>query len=47
MLKTVLFHPPCPKRAETRSFPTFVLGSSTSSTYPWVRAGLGRLRLGG
>src|SRR6478672_3056886 len=34
MLKKLLFHPPGPKRAETRSFPGFVLGSSQSSTYP-------------
>ena len=39
-------HPPWPRRAETRPFPSFVLGSKESSTYPWDRAGLGRLRAG-
>jgi hypothetical protein len=34
MLKKAIFQPPCPKRAETRSFPGFVLGSNTSSMYP-------------
>jgi hypothetical protein len=27
MLKKALLHPPFPKRAKTRSFPSFVLGS--------------------
>ena len=27
-------HPPGPKRAKTRSFPSCVLGSKQSSTYP-------------
>jgi hypothetical protein len=31
-LKKALFHPPNPKRAKTRSFPSFVLGSAKSST---------------
>ena len=42
----VLLHPPNPRRAKTRPLPGFVLGSSKFSTYPWVRAGLGRLRVG-
>jgi hypothetical protein len=33
MLKKALLHPPCLKRAGTRSFPSFVLGSTKSSTY--------------
>jgi hypothetical protein len=40
-------HPPDPRRAKTRPFPMCVLGSQKSSTYPWVRAGLGRLGVGG
>jgi hypothetical protein len=43
MLKKAPLHPALPRRAETRPFPSFVLGSSKSSTYPWDRAGLGRL----
>jgi len=48
MLKKALLHPPCPKRAGTRSFPSFVLGSPQSSTYP-PREGarLGALGVGG
>lgn len=46
MLKQTLLHPPCPKRANMRSFPSFVLGSKKSTTYRWERAGLGRLRVG-
>ena len=38
--------PPCPRRAKTRSFPSFVLGSTICSTYAGDRAGLGRLRVG-
>ena len=34
MLKQAPFHSPDPKRAETRYFPSFVLGSQESSTYP-------------
>ena len=41
-----LSYPPCPRRAKTRPFPSFVLGSKKCSTYPWDRAGLGRLRVG-
>jgi hypothetical protein len=33
MLKKVLFHPPCLKRAETRSFPGFILNRESRSTY--------------
>ncbi len=46
MLKTALWHPAHLKRAKTRSFPTFVLGSEKSSTYPAERASLGWLRAG-
>jgi hypothetical protein len=34
MLKKSPFSPAQPRRAETRLFPCFVLGSSKSSTYP-------------
>jgi hypothetical protein len=34
MLKKSLFSPAQPRRAETRLSPSFVLGSSKSSTYP-------------
>src|SRR5687767_13121563 len=34
MLKTSSFSPTQPRRAETRLFPYFILGSSKSSTYP-------------
>src|SRR6476659_8848513 len=33
LLKKTSLHPPCPRRAETRPFPSFVLGSKQSSTY--------------
>ena len=46
MLKQARLHPPDPKRAKTRSFRTSVLGSKASSTYPWMRGGLGRLGAG-
>jgi hypothetical protein len=46
MLKKAPFHPPSPRRAETRPIPAFVLVSSKSSTYPGDGAGLGRLRVG-
>jgi len=46
MLKKAALHLALPRRAETRPFPSFVLGSSKSSTYPWHRVGLGRLRAG-
>ena len=46
MVKKATLHPPNPKRAKTRSFPSRVLVSSASSTYPGVRAGLGRLMVG-
>jgi hypothetical protein len=46
MLKKAPFHPPGPKRAETRPIPTCVLTSKKSSTYPGDGAGLGRLRVG-
>ena len=39
MLKMALFSPAQPRRAETRLSASFVLGSTTSSTYPtWERA---------
>ena len=34
----VLFTPAHPKRAETRPFPSCVLGSKESSTYPWEKS---------
>lgn len=44
MLKNALLHPPYPKRAGTRSFPSFVLGSTKSSNVPpWEGARLGAL----
>ena len=46
MLKTVLFHPPCPKRAGTRLFPDLRSRLASVSTYRGERAGLGRLRVG-
>lgn len=46
MLKTAPITPALPRRAKTRPFPSFVLGSQKSSTYPGERAGLGRLRVG-
>ena len=45
MLKQGLLHPACPRRAETRPFPKFVLGSKASSMYRGDSAGLGRLRV--
>jgi hypothetical protein len=34
LLKKAPFHPPYPRRAETRPFPSFVLRSKQFSTYP-------------
>jgi hypothetical protein len=33
LLEKTSFHPPYPRRAKTRPFPSFVLGSKQSSTY--------------
>ncbi len=32
MLKKAVLHPPCPRRAETRQFPGFVLAHSNPAT---------------
>ena len=47
MLKKALSHPPNPVRAETRTFPGCVLGSSASSPYPtWGKSPSWRARGG-
>ena len=46
LLKKSIFTPALSQARRDALFPSFVLGSKKSSTYLWVRAGLGRLGVG-